>query len=435
MKTKLLFSTVASLAVMTIFGCGGGGGTPAAPTPPAGSTTISGALVKGPVSGAKISIFDVRADGTVDRSTVLGQADTTADGKYQITLTKLPTAGPIVLEAIGGTYTDEVSGKAGVTLKATLRTAVPGIANGDSIAITPLTEIAYHKTEGLQLPAATAGSAAGAGAFTPANIKDSNLTIGKTFKVDDIIKSKPFDATKAAPAGVSADDQRYAAALGIFSQMVNDDMKKNATTITTLDDALPHLITQLEDEVHNHGCFLPATFASLSKANDEFTLLNKGGIVPAAGALTPTASVLTLTATATLKPGEVINSLDFMLTLPAGVSLKPAKFNAVSGETIAGVLQPSSIAATNSFAVGKYTPSTATTPATLRITLLNVQPGIVPTQQTPEFMHVNFDGFPTSGAFAVSAITANGGADPKATPTALTVGIPIPADGSDIAGL
>jgi hypothetical protein len=146
--------------------------------------------------------------------------------------------------------------------------------------------------------------------------------------------------------------------------------------------------------------------------------------------------VLSLSATATLKPGEAINGLDFMLTLPAGVQLKTDQFDPVSGETVAGILQPSSIAASNSFVTGKYTPSTATTPATLRITLLNVQPGIVPTLQTSEFMHVNLDGFPTgSGVFSVSAITANGGSIPKATPTPLTVDIPIPADGSNIAGI
>src|SRR6185369_10348512 len=131
MKTKLLTSAVASLAVMTLFGCGGGGGA-AAPAPTAGSTTISGAIVKGPVSAAKISIFDVKADGSVDRTNLLGHGDSKPDGKYTITLDKLPSSGPMIVEAVGGTYTDEATSTKGVTLKATLRAAVPSVADGDS---------------------------------------------------------------------------------------------------------------------------------------------------------------------------------------------------------------------------------------------------------------------------------------------------------------
>src|SRR5689334_18987648 len=100
MKMKILLSAVLSLAVMSLYGCGGGGGggTPA----PGSTTTISGAVVKGPVNGSDIAVFPVKADGTVDTAPI-GTGKSAADGSYAITLTTNPT-GPVVVEVKGGTF-------------------------------------------------------------------------------------------------------------------------------------------------------------------------------------------------------------------------------------------------------------------------------------------------------------------------------------------
>ena len=399
MKISRLYIAALSLASLALFGCGGGGGGGPAGPPP-GSTTIKGVVVKGPVVGADVTVYAIRPTGVVDRSASIGTGKTTAGGNYTITLTSAP-AGPALVEATGGTYTDEVSGKTGVPLKATLHTLVSSVKDGDKIAITPLTELAYHQAEGV----------GGANAFTAASIDNANQKIGVTFSVDNIVTATPFDPTLAtAPATASPDDKRYAAAVGIFSQLVND--RKGATQ--PLEDSLIALMLQMETELETNAGFSSTTLSSINSALTNFTAKNKSGTMPAP--ITFKSGVLTISTAGTLTTGiTAINGIDITVTLPAGVTVKA---NAVTGEVASGVLQPSTAAATNTIVSGKYTPASGTALATLRIVLLNVQPGIA----VGEFMHVNFDGFPSgTDTFAIPAnLTSISGSGPSTSSVTLT---------------
>src|SRR5262245_10436096 len=140
-KIRQLSSAAAILAVVTLFGCSGGGGATS------GSVTISGVAAKGPISGGDVKGYAVK-NGQVDTSVVLGSGKTSADGSGSYTLSLSPVpSGPVVVEVSGGAYTDEVSGTAGVTLKTPLRAVVSGVADGDKIAVTPLTHLAFEQVE------------------------------------------------------------------------------------------------------------------------------------------------------------------------------------------------------------------------------------------------------------------------------------------------
>jgi len=113
MKINTLTNSILSLAVMTLFGCGGGGGssTPAPVAPAPASVTISGVAAKGPLNGADVTVYATKADGTFDKTLIIGTGKTLSDGtgKYSITLTSAP-AGAVVVEINGGAYTDEATG-------------------------------------------------------------------------------------------------------------------------------------------------------------------------------------------------------------------------------------------------------------------------------------------------------------------------------------
>jgi hypothetical protein len=109
-------------------------GTPAAP---AAASVLSGSVVKGPVSGADICAYELTPAGKGAR---LACTVTDAAGGYAFTLDH---GGPVILEALGGSYSDEATGTVKV-LADPLR-AVSALRRGSSttVAVTPLTSFAY----------------------------------------------------------------------------------------------------------------------------------------------------------------------------------------------------------------------------------------------------------------------------------------------------
>lgn len=391
-KKYAAFKVVISLLVMTILGCGGGGGGGA--SAPAGTVTISGVAAKGPINGAVVKVYGV-SNGHIDKTIVFGSGNTAADGSgnYSVTLTPAP-AGPVVVEVSGGTYTDEASGTTNVALKTPLLAAVSSVADGARIAVTPLTHLAFEQVEAI-------------GALTPVEINNANAQIGHFFKVEDVIKSLPFDPTHTAPAGSTDDQKKYAAALGIFSQLVND--RKGTQT---LDDALGTVLVWLETDLANDGGFSQATVTDLNSAITRYTNSgrNDGGLIPPPFAFT--GGVLQLITQGKLPANTLINGIDCTITLPAGVTVKA---DPVTGETLAGVVVPSSLAASNSFANAKFDKAANS----VRILFLNVQPGFA----VGEFAHVNFDGFPSgTTAFSVKVNRIDGGSGTTSAPlTGITI--------------
>ena len=87
-----------------LFACGGGssGGTTTAAL---NGGTISGTVVKGPARGASVAAFAI-TNGTVGAQVGGGNTDST--GNFTISIGDY--TGPMMLQASGGTYTDEAKG-------------------------------------------------------------------------------------------------------------------------------------------------------------------------------------------------------------------------------------------------------------------------------------------------------------------------------------
>lgn len=416
MKMNTMIKAILSVTAVSLFGCGGGGGggAPVTAPPPAGSLTLKGVVAKGPINGGDIRVLALKADGTPDTANPLATGKTLSDnsGGYTITIPpdrvpKDPNPTALIIEVSNGTYTDEATGSP-VTMgpNTKLRAVVSTAADGDRIAVTPLTELAYKKAEGT-----------GSGKLLAANIDDANTAIGSTFNVPNIIKNQPFDPTKTAPAGITADDKQYAGALGVFSQMVKERKDKNgsATLAVALDDEL----NSLGAEMNGKGAFSPATIADINTAIDDFNKSHPTLTGTATPKVVLKAGVLTVSTVSSppLAAGTAISGIDFTVNLPAGITVKTK--DAVSGEVVDSAFPLSSAAASlqNVVKAGKFDKAAKT----LHIMVLNVQPGFA----TGEFMHVNFDvdtagggTFPTDpNAFTITINQVSGGSDLKNTAT------------------
>ena len=365
------------LAVLMLAGCGGGGGGGAvAPT----TTVVSGVAAKGPIRAGTVKVYAI-VNGIEDRSAPLGQGQTDGNGNYSVDAGSY--AGPILVEVSGGSYTDEVSG-ATVTLTAPLRAIISGATTGSqTVAVTPLTELAYKK-------------ALGGGLLTAASIDDANATIASFFKLTDIITSLPI-------AGSADDNQKkYAFVLGSFAQLANDN--KNAGE--SLDDAQARHITRIGDEIKASGGISTSTLTQLNNAISAFTA---GGRNQTGSSITPisapTSGLLKLSSAGT---PNTIGAIDITINLPAGVVIN---YDQATGEAGAGVVTVSGVAATgsNQLSLAKYTPAAGAAPAQLHVVLINAAGfGL------GEFATIRFDlgagaSFPGSaGEFTIASFSPKG---------------------------
>ena len=249
-----LFARVAQLACLataaTLSACGGGGeggtlaapapapvaGTPApspsAPTPPAPTpppaavtTTVAGAVVKGPVAGAQVCAFTVVANG---RGTGVGSCTTSdAQGRYSF---NLPVGtSPLWVEASGGSYTDEATG-ATATLPAGSPLTTIITANGGTVdtMLTPLTTLA------LNAAAATVGSA---GTLNAAAYATAAAQLMTAFNLPTAAASNGFNINTTVPA-FGANINSYGTALTVISRMVANGTPLTALLATTNPQAL-----------------------------------------------------------------------------------------------------------------------------------------------------------------------------------------------------
>jgi hypothetical protein len=140
MRSKILPALATATTAALLVACGGGSSgtastvtTPSLTTPVVTSTTISGSAVKGPVTGATVTVKNASTGA------VLGTTTTAAGGAYTLSV---PFTGDVVVEVNGGTYTDEAT-NASTPLTTPLKVVVN--ANGGSVTgvVTPLTTMAY----------------------------------------------------------------------------------------------------------------------------------------------------------------------------------------------------------------------------------------------------------------------------------------------------
>lgn len=226
------------LTCLVAAACGGGDDDS-----PAASTTVSGVASKGPILGGTVNVYGVNANGT--RGALLGTTTTSlTDGSYQVS--NLGYNGNIIVEVTSGTYVDEATGA--VLANPGLKAALPSASGPVSVAVTPLTDVAFK-----QMSSATGG-------FTTTNISNANAVVSTAFGVD-IIGTQPVNATNAtavAGAGQAAID--YGVALAAISQMVSNGAATSVTNaiqmiqadlsgptpqLTTTGPALTQAITDL----------------------------------------------------------------------------------------------------------------------------------------------------------------------------------------------
>lgn len=129
--------TLTALATAVLAACGGGGGGSDAPVAP--SSVISGAIVKGPVAGSHVCAYRLLPAG---KGTQLGCTTTAADGSYSLALSY---SGDVIVEATGGSYTDEVTGVTNTGLGTPLTVAGSVGPGSQELVATPLTTLALNK--------------------------------------------------------------------------------------------------------------------------------------------------------------------------------------------------------------------------------------------------------------------------------------------------
>jgi len=145
-KSILHHAILMALLPLALAGCGGGGGFN--PLSGGGSgPLVSGSVIKGPVSGATLTVYALNTDGTY--GAVLGTGITDATGNFSFSLTA-PHTGPAALVATGGTYTSETTGAtvsgAGSSLCAM---AIDLSAGATGLVITPLSDMVCARAAAL----------------------------------------------------------------------------------------------------------------------------------------------------------------------------------------------------------------------------------------------------------------------------------------------
>lgn len=153
---RVLALSAAFSAAATLGGCGFGDSETAPPPsssapPPSGGgatgPTVSGTVVKGPVSGATLTAYALNADGTLGAS--LGSGSSGSDGSFSFALSSTP-AGAVALVAAGGSYVSESDG-ATVSKGSDFSVVLAGVGSGgvSGLAVSPLSDMVGARARAL----------------------------------------------------------------------------------------------------------------------------------------------------------------------------------------------------------------------------------------------------------------------------------------------
>ena len=189
--------------------------------------TVSGTVVKGPVSGAAVTAYAV-SGGTMGAQ--VGGGTTDSMGNFSISVGDY--SGPMILQASGGTYTDEARGTT-MSMQAgdVMACAIPSVAAGATttgIRITPITSMADARVRHMT------------GGITDGNIVAANAAMGAYFSVGDILHAMPMDPlVTGAGAGASQEARNYGMTLAAMSQYAMSIGMPGSSGIVTamMDDA------------------------------------------------------------------------------------------------------------------------------------------------------------------------------------------------------
>jgi hypothetical protein len=257
---KPLTWLMAFLLCAFMVGCGGGSGS--------GGSTISGMASKGPLNGSTVCAYAIAASGV--QGAQLGNCSSNiVAGNYSINLEN--HTGPVLLTATSGVYTDEVSG-ATVNLSTPLHSMLLNATGSNSVAVTPLTELAYRKASAL------------VGGLSNANIQSSINTIQINFGVADIVSTMPVDARNtSAVSGATVAQQNYTLALATISQYM-------ATTGQSLTVALGNL--QSTSTQGGVSTLLSQAMTTFKAANSAFSSTTLSSLAVSSITVSPASAVV-----------------------------------------------------------------------------------------------------------------------------------------------
>jgi hypothetical protein len=319
MKIQILLGMIFSAVMLTLSGCGGGGGDTTAVIPPGTPTIVSGTPFKGPFDsvGSSVKIFGVDATGA-KLATPLKTVQIDALGGYG-PVDISPYTGTIVVE-VTGTYKDEATGvkvamdPAGPPLRAVISDAKGNV----TVNVTPLTELAVQKVGAV---------------LTKTIIDKMNTDIGTLFKVDDIIKTKPVDATTAAAATATAAEKSQSLVLAAISQLV----KNSGNTLGKVlgDMGLDITVGATDSKLGDTSAagFKTAMFDFVTDTTKNLTGVTTIAGAPVVGTLK--LAHLQISTTGLIAPA-LIGGIDFTFNLPFGVTLSsdPATFQVSPGVVV-----------------------------------------------------------------------------------------------------
>jgi hypothetical protein len=179
----------------------GGTGTAAA-------GNVSGTVFNGEMSQGMVTAYQVTG-GT--RGAQIASTAMDSSGEFSMSLGSY--AGPMMLQATGGTFADEATGTTMHMGASDVMTAVmPSIASGaqvSGICITAVTSMAQTRAAGMS------------GGMTDANITSANTAVGNYFMMSNLLTTRPIDMTMAGSgtaSGVPQEQMNHGAAIAAMSQ-------------------------------------------------------------------------------------------------------------------------------------------------------------------------------------------------------------------------
>jgi hypothetical protein len=261
MALEKLFSTLTAIGcTLSLAGCGSDSATPSASG--ALPTNLAGQIVKGPVASASVCAYAI-SEGVKAQNPLVPCVISAVDGQYEMSLPG-SYAGDIFIEASGGTYVDESSGKT-ISLSGPLSSFVAGAGPKVGI-VSPLTTLAITRSASLSSAAFAAAaesvkSQAGLGA-------DVSLTA-----------TPPTFAANARTA-----TNAYAVVLGGISQYMT-------TNSATLNQAIAALGTAnqgaFKDAINTYTSALGVATSAVPSIFATTPSTGTGGSIGSGGSTTP----------------------------------------------------------------------------------------------------------------------------------------------------
>lgn len=187
-----LFTLAALLFMLTISACGGGASSTS-------TTIVTGSVVAAPVAGAKVTVKNSSGSS-------VATATSGADGSYKVYIPEASLAGDLVVESVGGAYTDEATG-------------ITGVSAGTMAAYISGGTLSATATEAYLTASSTIVRNLVAGGKT---LTEANTIFNTAFGYTPDTTVKPDMASASTDAATKAAQKLAGFHEAVFSQLVKD---------------------------------------------------------------------------------------------------------------------------------------------------------------------------------------------------------------------